>query len=820
LLPRALEERSSQSASHEREPLMVNNHTMSHLIGRSFNGYRVVRFIARGGMGLVFEGVQESLDRPVALKFLYPHLSGDDRFRERFEREARAVAQLNHPNIVRVLDYGVQDSYYFMVMDYIDGSSLRDRMVSVDSQGLTLKTNLVVDIVQQVGGALAYAHGLGFVHRDVKPGNIMLGNDGRAYLTDFGIVKMIGADQLTATGAFLGTPEYMSPEQASGGAIGPATDLYALAIVAFEMLVGRVPFQAPTPIVVMQKQLNEPPPLPSAIVPWFTPQVDAVFARALAKNPAARHASTTEFVSELVRVLSTSRTIAAADVAAAPVDPAAAPRPETPSTPGTGGMPAAALTLPHMAAPASSSGPPQAPYPPASTPQSHGAAPPAYATGTGGGVTPPGPPGTGYPVAAGANPPERRRGTALVGALLALLLLLAIAGFFLFMNDDDDGDNGTAGGSGADETATALALVLDTETATSASATATAPSAAATATTEVVAPATPTVVPDTPTATATATPTPLPTMVVYFAYKPQDAHNPQIYVMNLDGTDQRLFVEARGHSWGPVVSPDGSSMFFSSVTREGHTIHTPDGGGLVGKGDHDIYVVGIVGSDQASLQAASLDNVTDALTSWDNGWSWSPDGQITLTSDRPDSSGTTDWEIYLMPPVIGGEARQLTNTPHNEGWPVWTPDGKIVYASDETGDSEIWIMNGDGTNPQRLTNRPNRVDLYPSVSPDGTKIVFSSQIPDGNEGTIWIMDIDGGNLDQLTSTAALNNIPSWCPAGDRIVYVSNIEGNDNIYIMNADGSGVTPLTLPPEVFTGDPPENTTPHCSFLPGGSP
>jgi TolB protein len=129
-------------------------------------------------------------------------------------------------------------------------------------------------------------------------------------------------------------------------------------------------------------------------------------------------------------------------------------------------------------------------------------------------------------------------------------------------------------------------------------------------------------------------------------------------------------------------------------------------------------------------------------------------------------------------------------------------------------------MKADGSNRRQLTSRPNTVDLYPSVSPDGTRIVFSSQIADGIDGKIWIMDIDGGNLRQLTSTAALNNIPSWCPAVDLIVYVSDLRGNDNIYLMNADGSGVQQLTSPPQVFTGSPPENTTPHCTTLPGGSP
>ncbi|HEU4792657.1 MAG TPA: serine/threonine-protein kinase, partial [Nitrolancea sp.] len=195
---------------------MLDSRGIDGLIGRSFNGFRVTRFIARGGMGVVFEGVQESLARPVAIKFLYPHLSGDETFRERFEREARAVARLNHPNIVRVLDFGSDGSLHYIVMDLVDGESLRDRLARLQAEESTLRTDTIISIVQQIGGALSYAHRFDYVHRDVKPANILLAKDGRAYLSDFGVVKIIGDSPLTVAGAVVGTPEYMSPEQSSG----------------------------------------------------------------------------------------------------------------------------------------------------------------------------------------------------------------------------------------------------------------------------------------------------------------------------------------------------------------------------------------------------------------------------------------------------------------------------------------------------------------------------------------------------------------------------------------------------------------------------
>ncbi|MBX6342217.1 MAG: serine/threonine protein kinase, partial [Thermomicrobiaceae bacterium] len=290
---------------------MLDNQGIDSLIGRTFNGYRVTRFIARGGMGVVFEARQESLDRPVAIKFLYPHLSGDPSFRERFEREARAVARLNHPNIVRVLDYGADGQLFYMVMDLVEGESLRERLARVHAEGLTLKTDTIISIAQQVGSALSHAHRLGYIHRDVKPGNILLARDGRAFLTDFGVVKILGDNQVTAAGVIIGTPEYMAPEQSSGeSAIGPAADLYSLAVVTYEMMVGRVPFQAPTPVAVMRMHATEAPPLPSSLIPWFHPQIEAVLMRALAKDPADRYPSVDAFLGSLLLAANASHQFA------------------------------------------------------------------------------------------------------------------------------------------------------------------------------------------------------------------------------------------------------------------------------------------------------------------------------------------------------------------------------------------------------------------------------------------------------------------------------------------------------------------------------
>jgi serine/threonine-protein kinase len=270
------------------------------LVGTRLGGYVVRRMIARGGMGVVYEGYQESLDRPVAIKILYPHLSDDPGFRERFQREARALAQLNHPNIVRVIDFGIAEHHVYMIMELVSGHSLRDELIEVRQQGKAMSIERSLDILNAVGQALSYAHERGFVHRDVKPGNILIDDNGQVYLTDFGLVKLEEVAGVTATGAVMGTPEYMAPEQfLATSTAGPAADQYALAVVAYEMLVGRVPFQAPTPVGLLQKHLEEEPPAINTGDGNLPQTLEPVIRRGLAKDPTTRYPTVTTFVRDL-----------------------------------------------------------------------------------------------------------------------------------------------------------------------------------------------------------------------------------------------------------------------------------------------------------------------------------------------------------------------------------------------------------------------------------------------------------------------------------------------------------------------------------------
>lgn len=260
---------------------------MPDLIGRTLGPYSIVEVIGVGGMATVYKARQPALQRYVALKVLHEHLARDTEFVKRFEQEARIAAALAHPNIIPIHDVGEDGGLHYLAMGYIAGQSLAARLQKAGALPLAL----ALSIIRQVGAALDYAHARGVIHRDVKPSNILLTPDGHAVLSDFGIARAATGVRLTQTGLLVGTPEYMSPEQAQGKEVDGRSDLYSLGIVAYEMLTGQVPFVADTPLVVLYKQVHEAPPMPAAINPALTVAVQAALLRALAKEPGRRYQS-------------------------------------------------------------------------------------------------------------------------------------------------------------------------------------------------------------------------------------------------------------------------------------------------------------------------------------------------------------------------------------------------------------------------------------------------------------------------------------------------------------------------------------------------
>jgi serine/threonine-protein kinase len=258
--------------------------------------YRVIRHIANGGMASVWEAQDEVLARAVAVKLLASHLSEDDRARQRFQREARAAAAVsNHPNVVTIYDVGEHDGRTFMVMELLTGGTMADKLRAGDR----ISPRTAMRWLRDAASALDAAHAADVVHRDVKPANMLLDDGGRLAIADFGIARLALEDQLTATGTVLGTAAYISPEQAVGDPATAASDRYALAVVAYELLAGQRPFEAENFAAQARAHVEDDPVPASERNPDLSPEVDAVLARGLDKDPGRRPASAGELVDEL-----------------------------------------------------------------------------------------------------------------------------------------------------------------------------------------------------------------------------------------------------------------------------------------------------------------------------------------------------------------------------------------------------------------------------------------------------------------------------------------------------------------------------------------
>jgi serine/threonine-protein kinase len=247
--------------------------------------YRIEAPIASGGMGTVFGGVDERLQRRVAVKLLRDDLASDPKFVERFRREARSVAALAHPNIATVFDYGEEDGRHFIVMELAEGRDLA-RVLREEGR---FSPDRAVRIAEQICDALGHAHSAGVIHRDVKPANVIIGEQDLVKVTDFGIARAAGDSTLTATGSVLGSAHYISPEQANGAPATPASDLYSLGIVVYEMLTSALPFTGDSPVGVAMRHLTGDVPAPSLLNPDVPPQLDEVVANATAREPKQRY---------------------------------------------------------------------------------------------------------------------------------------------------------------------------------------------------------------------------------------------------------------------------------------------------------------------------------------------------------------------------------------------------------------------------------------------------------------------------------------------------------------------------------------------------
>jgi serine/threonine protein kinase len=390
---------------------------MAKLIGQTIGQYQIIEQIGKGGMATVYKAYQPGLDRYVAFKILPEYYLHDETFLSRFQREARVIAKLSHPHILPIYDFGQVGNLTYIVMQYVDRGTLKDMM------GKPMALSQAAYFIDQIADALDYAHRRGILHRDVKPSNILLEEGRRVLLTDFGLAKMVeGATQLTGSGVGVGTPAYMSPEQGQGLTVDARTDIYALGIILYEMVTGRVPYEAETPMAIVIKHINEPLPLPRSINPSLPEGVERLILKALAKNREERYASAGQMATALRQALATMHEEAGPTL---PADRSTQASPTMPPPPAASTWPAPSPPLPAPSPSATwqvPSAPPSEPPPAATTwpeppPQLHPSGP--------------------RPISPAAPP----RTTSILpwilvgGVLVALVLLAGLAGlFFLTRN--------------------------------------------------------------------------------------------------------------------------------------------------------------------------------------------------------------------------------------------------------------------------------------------------------------------------------------------------------------------------------------------------
>ncbi len=688
---------------------------MEDLSGRQYQNYAFEAEIGQGGMAYVYRARDTQLDRLCAIKVLRPEFAADEHYIQRFLREARAVARLDHPRIVPIYQVGQLDQQYFIAMRYLDGPTLTELL-----QRGTLTRDQQLEYLEQIAEALDYAHRHNIVHRDVKPGNMIIDRSRGLVLTDFGIAAQLDDPGATATGLLIGTPAYMAPEQILGQPVTPQTDIYQLGATAYQILSGTQPFADRTTGELMAAHLRDMPDPVHEVAGDLTPAVSEVVARAMAKNPAERQDSAGAFVRDLAAAIAGQPSTADFH---APTVPVAPPLEDT---------------VP-QANQASSSG-----------------KPPAGET------------------AAGAGDQRRNLWLVIAGVVFVGLVIICsaiIAGNYLLA---DDNGNGTAAAGTATSSSTNAPVVVSTGTAAILPPTFGLNKIAFVNDGDIylVNPdgsdqtrltdsggSEPVWSPDgnmiaftshqagtsniSTIATGGGSPSQLTAnqgVNIYPAWSPDGSKiaftsdedsNYDIWVMNADGSDQVPLTTGSASNQRPDWSPDGSRIVFES-----------DRDGIV-----EIYVMQADGGGQTRLTTSSADNQLPV---------WSPDGsKIVFVSNRDGN-----WEIYLMNADGSGQTRLTASVGDNQ-LPVWSPDGsKIAFYSNRDGNWEIYVMNADGTDQARLTSDPGD-DWSPTWSPTSNKIAFRSTRT-GN-GDIWVMNIDGSEVMRLTSNEANDSSPAWSP---------------------------------------------------------
>ncbi len=715
------------------------------LIGKHVNGYEILSQVGQGGMATVFLARQRSMNRNVALKFLPAVFLNDDSYLQRFEREVKIVARLEHRNIVPVYDYGEFDQQPYIAMRYMPAGSVEELLAKGK-----IPLRRVASIIEQVASALDYAHQMGILHRDLKPSNILLDDGGGVFITDFGIAQILseGSGKITTQGA-VGTPSYMSPEQARGEPLDGRSDVYSLGVMLFELLTGRRPFESDTPYSIAVMHVTTPPPSPREIEPSVSAALEAVIMRALRKDPAQRYASAGALASDLNAALADSLT--------------SEERTDAPPSRPTG-----ALTAEGVASPKT-------------TPGSMPAATPLPAQN----------PSQASPLL--QRRPGRRRASfsiaagGLLGcAILTALILLAVLAFGFISRD-----------ARREATATSLPAVGPVETARAADRTV--PKQQATpqpgrAPDQVALDALNAAADATFTAEALgreaqATPGGIQPVglrgkpelnealqavsgeLVYFAKSDaSDESDPvfEIVTLDLETWETRRFGAGGGSSTYPQPSPDGRWIAFQS-DRDG---------------DFDIYLSNRFGGQLLQLTHNAI---------WDRLPAWAPAGDwIVYSSDtRRDES----LDLYRLR-AIGTERQPF----YSDGWrnshARYSPDGNYVVFTSGPGvrDASTWeIRLFDRRNGQSRLLTQNAVrDASPTFSPDSQRILYVTTI--AGERALANMNLQGEEREALYTGPGRVWSASYSPDGQFIVATATQNGDDQLFLMTADGGSAQQIT--------------------------
>lgn len=753
--------------------------------------YQIEAELGHGASSVVYRARDIFLDRTVALKVLSGVLATDPAFRQRFQQEARLAARLNHPHIVTIYDIGnFPDGRAYISMRLLEGKNLAD----VIAQRAPLPLQEVVPIVRQLAEALDYTHQEGLVHRDVKPSNVIVGAGDWVTLTDFGIARALETARLTLPGMALGTPRYMAPEQVRGEDVTAATDIYALGVIAFEMLAGRPPFEGDG-TALMYKIVHESPPTLSQLNGQVSAEITTVLHRALAKTAEERWESAGAFAAALATAaqvepdatvksvdLSTAATQADRDVTmeqdsitvgrTASLEESTRIAPitiedDTVVSPGGGRIEdneqrrednlAPTVVSPSLSS-AATGGPP-----------GPAAAPPTGATpeASGGDAEQPDSPEPPPPRSLSPARFRRRRRRSypdgsksspfrllpwLLAAGVAGVAVLVLVVVFLILRGGEGGGPAAPAGEGPRAGAPGRGSAIPLR---------------------IISPqdGAGTIAPVTVTMEA-------PGLVI----KPPAANDPAAYHFH-------LFVD---------IDPDSLPRGVPIPTGQSGIVHTAETSYTIdiplSVGEHTVWVV-LTRNDHIPLSPPVVAKSTfRVLRSLEDARSF--DQAPVVFYSNVGTPGR--WHIFVLDRP-GAQPRQLTSGNSDNVRPSFSPDGsQIVFRSNRDGGQwRLYLMNSNGTNQRPLTRRdgsPIEGD-NPAWSPDGQRIAFHA-FRDGGE-QIFVLDLGSGEVQQLTRLPNNNVSPTWSPDGSRLAFQSDRAGSQQIFIMEADGRNQRQLTAGP-----------------------